>query len=50
MSSNGSSGATSFAPADSNDKVEFTIVIANPCKTATVNAITVSGADSTGPY
>ena len=49
MSSN-NAGSTSFAPSDSNDKVEFTITIADPCKTATVNTITVSGADSSGPY
>lgn len=50
MTSNGSSGATSFAPSDSSDKVEFTITIANPCLTTTVNTLTVSGADSSGPF
>ena len=50
ISSNGSSGSTSFSPTDSSDKVEFTIVIADPCKTATVNTITVSGTDSSSPY
>ena len=50
MTSNGSSGATSFAPADANDKVEFTITIADPCRTTTVNTITVSGTDSSSPY
>ena len=49
IASNGGSSST-FAPADSNDKVEFTIVIANPCLTATVNTITVSSTDSSGPY
>jgi len=50
MTSNGASGATSFAPADSNDKVEFVITIADPCRTTTVNTITVTGADSSSPY
>ena len=50
MTSNGSSGATSFAPTDSSDKVEFTITIANPCLTTTVNTLTVSGADSSSPF
>ena len=50
LTSNGSTGATSFAPTDSNDKVEFTITIADPCKTTTVNTITVSGTDSSSPY
>ena len=50
MTSNGSAGATTFAPADAADKVEFTIIIADPCKTTTVNTITVTGADTSGPY
>ena len=50
IANNGSSGSTTFNPTDSSDKVEFTIVIANPCKTATVNTITVSSTDSSSPY
>lgn len=50
MATNGSSGATSFTPTDSDDKVEFIITIADPCRTATVNAITVSTTDSSSPY
>ena len=50
MTTNGSSGATSFTPANAADKVEFTIVIADPCTTTTVNTITVTGADSSSPY
>ena len=50
MASNGAAGATTFAYADAADKVEFTIAIANPCRTATVNTITVTGTDSSSPY
>jgi hypothetical protein len=50
MTSNGSSGATSFAPTDGSDKVEFIITIADPCRTTTVNTITITGADSSSPY
>ena len=50
MASNGAAGATTFAYADAADKVEFTIAIANPCRTTTVNTITVTGADSSAPY
>lgn len=50
MTSNGSGGATSFAPADASDKVEFTITIADPCRTTTLPTITVSGTDSSSPY
>ena len=50
IASNGSAGSTTFAPADANDKVEFTIVIENPCLTTTVNTITFSGTDSSSPY
>ena len=50
MASNGASGATSFTPANAADKVEFTIVISDPCRTATVNAITVSTATNSSPY
>ena len=50
MATNGSAGATTFAYADAADKVEFTIIIADPCTTTTVNEITVTGADSSSPY
>ena len=50
IASNGLSGSTTFNPADANDKVEFTITIADPCKTTTLSTITVSGADSSSPY
>ena len=50
IASNGDHGSETFNPTDSNDKVEFTFTISNPCKTTTLNTITVSGADSTGPY
>ena len=50
IASNGLSGSTTFNPTDSTDKVEFTITIADPCRTATVNTITITGADSSGPY
>ena len=50
IASKGSSGSTSFSPADSSDKVEFTIVVSDPCKTATVNTMTVSGTDYSSPY
>jgi len=49
ISNNGGSSST-FAPADANDKVSFTITIANPCTSTTVNTLTVSGADSSAPY
>lgn len=49
MSSN-NSGATSFAPADASDKVEFTITIVDPCETTTLADLTIATTDSTGPY
>jgi len=50
MATNGASGATSFTPANAADKVEFTLAIANPCRTTTLSTITVTGADSSSPY
>jgi len=50
MSSNASGGATSFAPANAADKVEFTITIINPCTTTTLADLTVGTTDSSSPY
>ena len=50
VASNGDGTSDTFAYADSNDKVEFTIVISNPCTSATINSITMSSTDSSSPY
>ena len=50
MASNGAAGATTFAYADAADKVEFTVAIADPCRTTTLSGITVSTTDSSSPY
>lgn len=39
-----------FAPADSNDKVSFSVIIVDPCKTTTVNAIVMTSAGTPGSY
>lgn len=50
IASNGANGSESFAPANAADKVEFTITIEDPCRTTTVNTITITGTDSSSPY
>ena len=51
IASNDDAGnSATFAPADSNDKVEFTVTIANPCHDTTLAGLTISGADSSSPY
>ena len=48
---NGDGASFTYAPTPSStDKVEFTITIANPCKTTTVNEITMASTDSSAPY
>ena len=49
ISNNGGSSST-FAPTNADDKVSFVITIVDPCRTTTVNTLTVSGADSSSPY
>ena len=41
--SNGPASNTVFTPAADADKTVFTIIVVDPCKTATIDAITFSG-------
>jgi hypothetical protein len=50
VASNGPVGTSSFANTDANDKVEFDIIINNPCWQTTYNAISFSPDPATTPF
>lgn len=42
IASNGPAGSTTFTPSTDSEKTVFTIVVTDPCETATINALTFS--------